>query len=400
VAAVAGDLVPDQGAVEMKRVFGPMLLAIALQGAVNQSQLDRIPTRMKAFVDAGTASGFVTLVAVKGAVVQLSAVGYQDREAKTPMRTDTIFQVMSLTKAVTSASIMTLVDEGRIAPIDPVEKYVPEFKEQFLKNGNKAARPLQIADLLSHTSGLAGGFPEEFKDLGRKYDRTLKDLVAAIGQAPLESQPGEVWRYSNAGMATLGRIVEVVSGTSYSDYVAAHIFGPLAMKDSFFFVTPDRRARIASVYTDDHGTLKKADVNLYREGSIYPAPEGGLYTTAYDYFRFYQMLANRGTLDGKRVLSPAAVELMTMNHTGELKAGFAPGQGYGFGLCVVRSIEGMFRFNSIGTFSHGGAWRTYAFGDPKKELVGVVMYQRTNGGGDIADETNAFIEMANAALEY
>ncbi len=111
------------------------------------------------------------------------------------------------------------------------------------------------------------------------------------------------------------------------------------------------------------------------------------------------MLMNRGTLDGKRVLSPAAVELMTMNHTGELKAGFAPGQGYGFGLCIVRSIEGMFRFNSIGTFSHGGAWRTYAFGDPKKDLVGIIMYQRTNGGGDVADESNAFIEMANAAIE-
>jgi CubicO group peptidase (beta-lactamase class C family) len=382
----------------MKRL-GLLLLAVALQGAVNQPQLDKIPVRMKAFVDAGTASGFVTLVAEKGKILQLSAVGYQDLETKTPMRTDTIFQVMSLTKAVTAASIMTLVDDGKLALIDPVEKYVPEFKGQLLKDGKKPARVIQVADLLSHTSGLMGGFPAEFKDAGKKYDRTLKDLVAAIGKAPLESQPGEVWRYSGAGMATLGRIIEVVWGQSYAEYVAARIFAPLGMKDSFFFVIPEKRARIASVYTDDHGTLKKADVNLYREGSVYPAPEGGLYTTATDYFHFYQMLMNRGTLDGKRVLSRAAVELMTMNHTGELKAGFAPGQGYGFGLCVVRSIEGMFRFNSIGTFSHGGAWRTYAFGDPKKDLVGIVMYQRTNGGGDVANETNAFIEMANAAIE-
>jgi CubicO group peptidase (beta-lactamase class C family) len=280
-----------------------------------------------------------------------------------------------------------------------VEKYIPEFKGQLLKDGSKPTRTIQIADLLSHTSGMASGFPGEFKDVGKKYDRTLKDLVEAIGKMPLESQPGAVWRYSGAGMATLGRIVEVVTSQSYSDYVTARIFTPLAMKDSFFFVPTAKRERISSVYTEDHGTLTKAEVSLYRDGSVYPAPEGGLYTTAQDYLHFYQMLMNRGALDGKRVLSAAAVELMTMNHTGELRAGFAPGQGYGFGLCIVRSIEGMFRFNSIGTFSHGGAWRTYAFGDPKKDLVGIIMYQRTNGGGDVADETNAFIEMTNAAIE-
>jgi CubicO group peptidase (beta-lactamase class C family) len=382
----------------MKRIIA-FLIAASLQAAMNPAQLERIPVRMQKFVDAGTAAGFVTLAAVKGKVVQLSAVGYQDLETKTPMRTDTIFQVMSLTKAVTCASVMTLVDEGKISLIDPVEDYIPEFKGQLLKDGSKPTHPLQIIDLMSHTSGLMGGFPGEFKDTGKKYDRTLADVVAAIGKAPLESQPGAVWRYSGAGMATLGRIVEVVSGKSYADYVAARIFQPLGMKDSFFFVTADRYPRIASVYTDDHGKLKKADVDIYRKGSIFPAPEGGLYTTASDYFHFYQMLMNKGSLDGKRVLSPAAVELMTMNHTGDLKAGFAPGQGYGFGLCIVRSIEGMFRFNSIGTFSHGGAWRTYAFGDPKKDLVGIVMYQRTNGGGDVAPETNAFIEMLNAAIE-
>lgn len=362
-------MVPDAGFIEVKRAIG-LLLTLSLQGAVNQAQLDKIPARMQAFVDAGTASGFVTLVAVKGKVAQLSAVGYLDRETKTPMRTDSIFQVMSLTKAVTSASIMTLVDEGKISLNDPVEKFVPEFQGQLMKDGSKPAQPIRVIDLLSHTSGLTAGFPGEFKDTGKKFDRTLAEVVAAIGKTPLESKAGEVWRYSGAGMATLGRIVEVASGKSYADYVTDRIFKPLGMKDSFFFVTPEKRARIASVYTDDHGTLKKADVNLYREGAVFPAPEGGLYTTAPDYFRFYQMLMNRGVLEGRRVLSPAAVELMTMNHTGELKAGFAPGQGYGFGLCIVRSVDGMFRYNSIGTFSHGGAWRTYALGTRRKSWLG------------------------------
>jgi CubicO group peptidase (beta-lactamase class C family) len=370
-----------------------------LLAAVSATQLERIPARMQAFVDQGTAAGFVTLVAVKGKILQLSAVGYQDREAKIPMRTDTIFQVMSLTKAVTAASVMVLVDEGKVALADPVEKYIPEFKGQLLKDGAKPARPVEIADMLSHTSGLPGAFPAGFKDTDRYYNKTLKDLVAAIGKMPLESQPGTAWRYSGAGMATLGRIVEVVSGKSYSDFVTERIFTPLGMKDSFFFVPPDKRPRIAQVYTDDHGILKKASVNLYREGAIYPAPEGGLYSTAPDYFRFYQMLMDHGTLDGNRVLSPAATELMTTNHTGEMKAGFAPGLGYGFGLCIVRSVEGTFRHNSIGTFSHGGSWRTYAFGDPKKDLVGIIMYQRTNGGGDLAPETTAFIQLANAAVD-
>ncbi len=375
-----------------------LVLAVALYGAVDQVRLARIPVRMKAFVDRGTAAGFVTLVAVKGKVVQLSAVGYQDRETKTPMRTDTIFEVMSLTKAVTVASVMTLVDEGKVGLTEPVEKYLPEFKGEPMKDGSQPVRPVQVADLMSHTSGLPNGYPVGYKDLDVKYDRTLQELVLAIGKTPLEAQPGTVWRYTGAGMAALARIVEVVSGMTYADYVTEKIFLPLGMKDSYFYLPAEKRPRLATVYTDDHGVLKKANVNAYREGSIYPAPDGGLYSTAPDYYRFYQMLMNRGTLDGKKVLSPESVEAMTTNHTGELKAGFAPGQGYGFGLCVVRSTEGMFRGNSIGTFSHGGSWRTYAFGDPKKDLVGIVMYQRTNGGGDVAEETTAFIEMANAAV--
>jgi CubicO group peptidase (beta-lactamase class C family) len=306
--------------------------------AVNEAQLDRIPARMKAFIDAGTAAGFVTLIAVHGKTIQLSATGYQDLETKTPMRTDSIFQVMSLTKAVTAAGIMILVDEGKLSLIDPVEKHLPAFKGLLLKDGSKPTRPIEIRDLLTHTSGMSGGFPGEFKDTGKNYDRTLADLVDAIAKAPLETQPGVVWRYSNAGMATLGRIIEVVSKQSYADFLTERIFTPLGMKDSFFFPPESKLSRIATAYTDDHGKLKKANVNIYRKGAIYPAPEGGLYSTAPDYARFYEMFINHGTLDGHRILSPAAVELMTMNQTGDLKAGFAPGMGYGFGMSVVRNI--------------------------------------------------------------
>jgi CubicO group peptidase (beta-lactamase class C family) len=127
-------------------------------------------------------------------------------------------------------------------------------------------------------------------------------------------------------------------------------------------------------------------------------PEGGLYSTATDLIRFYQMMLNKGEYGGRRILSQAAVELMTTIQTGELKTGFAPGVGYGLGWGIVKDANGMFRYNSIGTYSHGGAYRTYAFVDPRRDLIGILLYQRTNIGGDLADEQTAFIQLANAAI--
>jgi CubicO group peptidase (beta-lactamase class C family) len=154
------------------------------------------------------------------------------------------------------------------------------------------------------------------------------------------------------------------------------------------------------VYKDDNGTLKRNEEDPFRTGSKYSMPEGGLYSTAADLARFYQMMLAKGTLDGTRILSHAAVELMTTVHTGELKSGFAPGMGYGLGWAVVREPAGMFRMNSLGTFGHGGAYRTYGWIDPAKDLVGVILFQRTNGGGDVADEINSFMALAAAAIEH
>ncbi len=138
--------------------------------------------------------------------------------------------------------------------------------------------------------------------------------------------------------------------------------------------------------------------DIFRAGAQYPAPEGGLYSTAEDLFRFYRMMLDRGASGEMRVLSQAAVETMTRLHTGELKAGFAPGMGFGYGWSVVRNNQGVFRFNSVGTYGHGGAYRTYGFIDPQKELIGIVLFQRVGGGGDLADEISAFIQMGNAAV--
>jgi CubicO group peptidase (beta-lactamase class C family) len=367
---------------------------------MDAARLARIPARMKEFVTAGKTAGVVTLVARHGHVASLAAVGYQDLETKTPMRTDTIFRLASVTKPVTGAGIMILVDEGRVSLIDPVEKFLPEFKGLKLNPcGTRAgyncelvtpSRPINILDLMTHTSGLPGSAAG-----GGTSPSTLAERVAAVHGTNLLFEPGTAWNYSNIGIAALGRIIEVVTSQPYDRFLAERIFQPLAMKDTFFFVPPDKAARVASVYTYETDGLRIVPMAPAK----FPAPEGGLLSTAGDMARFHQMLLNKGTLDGQRILSAAAVEAMTTSQTGSMKAGFAPGVGHGFGFEVVRETLGTFRYNSIGSFVKGGAYRTYGWVDPAKDLVGIIFMQRTNGGGDVADEINSFMAMSAAAIE-
>ena len=374
---------------------------IDAEGAgMSSARLSRIAERMKEFVTAGKTAGVVTLVARHGRVASLEAVGYQDLESKTPMRTDTIVRLASVTKPVTCAGVMILVDEGRLSLIDPVEKFLPEFKGLKLnpcgtRSGYNCelvtpSRPVNIIDLMTHTSGLADGAA------GRGAPpNTLAERVALAGRGALIFEPGTAWNYSNLGIAALGRIIEVVTGQAYDRFLAERIFQPLGMKDTFFFVPADKAKRVASVYRYETDGLKLVPMAEPK----FPAPEGGLFSTAGDMARFHQMLLEKGTLNGQRILSAAGVEEMTSSHTGSMKAGFAPGVGHGFGFEVVRETLGTFRYNSIGSFVKGGAYRTYAFVDPAKDLVGIILMQRTNGGGDVADEINSFMAMAAAAIE-
>jgi CubicO group peptidase (beta-lactamase class C family) len=374
---------------------------------MDPDRLAQIRPRMQSFVDHGTMAGAVTLVQRHGEIASLEAVGFQDLETKKPMRTDTIFQIMSMTKPFTATGIMILMEEGRLSLTDPVEKHLPEFAGQMMVAGRSAegtvslkkpSRPITIRDLMTHTSGMPGGLPTGLSDLYRKFDKTLAEAVAVYSQQPLQFEPDTEWRYSNMGMATLGRIIEVVSGQPYERFIAARIFEPLGMKDSFFFLPRDRWDRLASVYTFTGGKLVKTTADIYRKGAKYPMPEGGIYSTATDLAAFYQMMLNKGTYKGRRILSKASVEVMTLVHTGSLKAGFAPGVGYGLGWSVVREPLGTLRLNSIGTFSHGGAYRTYGWVDPAKDLIGVILMQRTNVGGDLADEISALMTMAASAI--
>jgi CubicO group peptidase (beta-lactamase class C family) len=369
---------------------------------MNLARLARIPARMKEFVDAGKTAGVVTLVARHGHVARLDAVGYQDLETKTPMRTDTIFRIASMTKPITCAGLMTLVDEGRVSLIDPVEKYLPEFKGLKVNPcGTRAgytcepvtpSRPVNLIDLMAHTSGLPGTLAPRG---GGAAPNTLAEAVAEVSGTTLQFEPGTAWLYCQISYMALGRVIEVVAKQPFDQFIDERILKPLRMKDSFFFIPPDKENRIAAVYTYQDDGLKRAPMRQ----SKFPTPQGGLFSTAIDLARFHQMMLNKGTLDGQRVLSAAAVEAMTTSQTGEIKAGFAPGAGHGFGFEVVRETAGTYRYNSIGSFVKGGAYRTYGSVDPAKDLVGIILMQRTNGGGDVADEFNSFLALAAAAIE-
>jgi CubicO group peptidase (beta-lactamase class C family) len=376
---------------------------------MSSEMLARIHTRMQEFVDTGKTAGVVTLAARHGVVAWLDAAGFQDLERKVPMKTGTIFRVMSITKPVTCAGIMTLVDQGRLSLLDPVEKFVPEFKDIKVNPcGNRVGhkcelvpplRPMNVLDLMTHMSGLGDGGGRG-GPTAQPASRT--EMVASLAsRATLLFQPGSAWNYSNFGISILGQIIAVVSGEPYERFMAEKIFAPLGMKDSFFEVPTDKADRLATIYTTEDGKLKPL-TRATRFGAAIPSPDSGLLSTASDLARFDQMMLNKGVLNGRRVLSAAAVEAMTVSYTGDMPAGYAAGVGQGLGFESVTKPLGMYRYTSIGSFEKAGVYRTYIWVDPAKDLAGVILMQRNTGGAaaDLADEVNVFMAMAAAAIEH
>jgi len=382
--------------------------AVPSTGGVDAERLARVRPSMDALVRKGEIPGAVMLLARHGKIVLHEAVGYRDLENKRPMQKDSIFQIMSMTKPFTGVAIMMLMEEGKLSINDPVEKDLPAFKGQQVGERpagggarvlRKPVRPITIRDLMSHISGMSGPHGA-WADFYQRLDHGLAEAVDAYAKEPLEFEPGSKWQYSNTGIATLGRIIEVVSDQPYEAFIEARLLKPLGMKDTFFFAPPARTERIAFVYSVQNGKLVLAgpktlggDSTKYRAGSKYAAPEFGLYSTAADLFRFYQMMLNNGTLDGKRYLSKAAVDVMTMPHTGDLKAGHMPGTAFGLTWEVVRDPIGLTTLLSPGTFGHGGAFGTHGWIDRQKDVVGVYMVQRANDSAK-----NAFFQLAGSSV--
>src|SRR5689334_14208568 len=276
---------------------------------MNAARVAAIPTRMKEYVDANQTAGIVTIVARHGKVAGFDAVGYQDLESKKPMRKDSMFRIASLTKPITCAGIMVLVDEGKISVIDPVEKFLPEYKGMKIHGcsglsaygctGIAPSRAINIEDLMTHTSGLEGNLNLQ----GQPQPATLADLAALGAKTQLLFEPGTRWNYSNIGYTALGRIIEVVSKQPYDVFLEQHIFAPLGMKDTSFFPPDEKLQRLATLYTLTDNGLKRAPNQFgARKGPKIPAPAGGIISTAEDIFRFNMMMRNKGVLDGKRVL--------------------------------------------------------------------------------------------------
>jgi CubicO group peptidase (beta-lactamase class C family) len=354
-------------------------------------RLAKIVPRMREFVDAKQISGAVTLVMHRGKVASLEAVGLADIESGRPMKPDTLFAIASMTKPITATAVMILQDDGKLSVDDPVSKYVPEFKETGLAEG-KPQREVTIRDLLTHTSGLTG----DQKNIG-----SLETTAEALARQPLAFEPGSKWQYG-PGLSVAGRVVEVASGQSFETFLARRIFEPLKMVDTTFHPSAKQRERMARLYQPDNdktglepGTHWLFDISPETS----PNPSGGLFSTAADLGRFYQMILNEGELDGKRIVSASAVRQMTSIQTGDLSTGFTPGNGWGLGWCVVREPQGPSKMLSSGAFGHGGAFGTQGWLDPKRQTIYVLLIQRTNfGNSDGADIREVFQQLAAEAL--
>jgi len=401
------------------RVSVALLATLALAAAppapdparagVDGAQLARVGPVLREFVERGEMSGAVTLVMRRGVLAHFEATGWQDADAKKPMQKDTIFQIMSMTKPFTGAAILMLAEEGKLRLHDRVEDHLPEFRGQMViaseENGlrtlRKPSRPITIRDLMTHTSGLGPAAPG-IGDIMVRMDRTLAEACLIYSQQPLLFEPGTRWMYSNTGIAVLGRIVEVRSGMSFEKFLETRIFQPLGMADSHVFLPVEKRPRLAPVFTVKDGKLVKAGADIlagdplkFREGAKYSGPEHSMYSTAWDLAQFYQMMLNGGVLNGKRLLSPASVRMMTQLHTGDLTAGHNPGTGFGLTWEVTKAPEGTLTGQSIGTFGHGGAFGTYGWVDPQQQIVGVFLMQLTGRPQPMRD---AFVTLANTAV--
>ena len=358
---------------------------------MDAQRLSMIPARLRGFVEDGSMAGAVVLVARRGETVLLEAVGYKDLEARTPMRTDTIFDIRSVTKPITAIGIMLLVEEGKLGLNDPVEKYLPEFEARDSK-----FRRITIQHLLTHTAALPLYRLPESESMPVKRDRTLRDYVTLLAQQKPEYEPGTRFRYSSGGFAILGRVIEIVSGKPFEQFISERIFVPLGMKDSSFYVPAEKQDRLARIYRRREAKLERwRELEEYARVAKYPAPEFGMYSTASDLAAVGQMMLNGGSYRGKRVLSPMSVEVMTANHTLDMESVLTGRPAYqGLGWGIYGDPVSAFPLTTPRSFGHNGAFGAIVWIDPEHELIRIFLQHRFGNG----NESDLFLAMAGAAL--
>lgn len=376
----------------MTKKSGVVLIALlVLLTDVNAQNRSKIGLRLQSFVDEGRIPGAVTLVIRHGRILNFEAVGYQDLEQKIPMRTDTIFDIRSMTKPVTAIGILILMEEGKLALNDAVEVYLPEFKGSAFKDDN-GSHPITIRHLLNHTAGLPLYRLPISQEMPVKRDLTLAEYVSLLSKQTPEYEPGTQHRYSSGGFAILGRIIEVISGMPYERFIRERVFVPLSMKDSSFFVPVDKQSRVASIYRMQNGKLTKwEELMAFSRKAKYPGPEFGMYSTASDLAALSQMLLNGGIYRGRRILSRLSVQLMTSNQTAGLPlAGTHRPAFHGFGLGLWGDPAEDFPLTTRGSFGHNGAFGGIFWVDPEEGLIRIYL-EHVFGSGN---ESDIFMAMA------
>ena len=359
----------------------------------SSERLNRISKIMSAYVHRGDLPGIITLVERKVKTVHLDKCGFKDVGLEEPIEFDTLFRIYSMTKPITSVALLMLFEQAQFQLHDPIQKYLPEFKEvQVLNKMGKLEQPksdITIHQLLTHTAGLTygvflGSQVDKLYQEANLFDENipLEKMVRRIANLPLYSHPGECWRYSVA-TDVLGRLVEVLSGMSLADYFQEKIFSPLGMSDTTFSVPPEKIDRLSTCYAetnkdklaiqDSPEKSNFVDVNLFSGG-------GGLVSTLGDYLKFARLLKNQGEIAGTHLIGRKTWELMTCNH---LPASFLPmrnlqtmpGLGFGLGVSVLIDLPAFGALGSVGSFGWSGFASTTFWVDPKEELIAVLMTQ-------------------------
>jgi CubicO group peptidase (beta-lactamase class C family) len=398
-------------------------------GAVNVSgfsreELAKIGPAMQGIVDQGLLSGVVTLLWRNGEIAQVTANGLANREAKTPMQRDTIFRIASMTKPVTTAAALMLMEEGKLKLDDPITKWAPEFADmRVLKDAQgpvedtyPSPRDITVEDLMTHRSGLAYGFTS-IGPIAHAHQKALGDVLnsdtapdvwmKALGSLPLSYPPGERFHYSHA-TDVLGFLVGRIEGKPFRDVLFERIFDPLGMVDTDFWIPPAKAGRAAVVYRlKEANNLEPVPFRAYQQPPAFTGGGGGLVSTVDDYLKFARMLLGGGELGGVRLLQPETVALMTTNRLTDAQREipfmgipFWAGQGFGLGLSVITDAEkqAWMGQGTNGAFSWPGAFGTWWRADPAENMIMIYMIQNSMElGPEAASQLATGQRMAAAA---
>lgn len=375
-----------------------VVFSLEIAAAREPAPVPKVVSAIREAIAKQELAGAITIVADKDRILHHDVQGQADIDNKKPLTDDTLFWIASMSKPITGVAMMMMIEQGKVSLDDPVEKYLPEFKD--LKNKEGEHVTVTIKQLLTHSSGLA-----EINAEQAKASKTLADVIPLYVAQPVKFPPGSQWAYCQSGINTAARIVEVVSGEKFPEFLEKRLFQPLGMNDTTFYLSEDQHKRLSKTYKrTPEGKLEVGENQILNGRSPtdrerFPAANGGLFSTAGDYLKFCQMLLNNGEFNGQRILKADTVRQFRTVHSGDLKTGFSPGNGWGVGCCVVREPQGPTTALAAGSFGHGGAHGTQAWVDPTNNRIYLLMIQRTNlGNSDASDLRKNFQDEAAAAL--